>query len=147
MNFAADPVQTQTPQFMDMGLSTINALDEGSGLSTPNDRIRRPTNGAHWRAPNYIFGKTTVVGVNEAKSDYDYNYKTEFQIWRENKEFERQKNSMSQPPLEWTPVGTNKSYSKIKLLESTTVGAKMPDPKPLTLPTKLSKRKEKVQKE
>ena len=35
INFADDPVQTQTPQFMDMGFLTINALDEISGLSTP----------------------------------------------------------------------------------------------------------------
>ena len=29
MNFVGDPVQTQTPQFMDLGLSTINALNWG----------------------------------------------------------------------------------------------------------------------
>ena len=38
--------------------------------------------GAHWSAPNYIFGETTAVGVIEANSDYGYNYKTEFQIWK-----------------------------------------------------------------
>ena len=39
MNFEAGPVQTQTPQLMDLGFSTINALDEISGLSIPNTGI------------------------------------------------------------------------------------------------------------
>ena len=39
MSFAADPVQTKTSEFMDLGFSTINALYEASGLSNPADRI------------------------------------------------------------------------------------------------------------
>ena len=85
MNFTADPVQTQTPQFMDLGYWTINALDKSSGLITRAARIRRTSNGAHCSAPNHVFGETTAVGVSEAKSDHDYNYKTEFRIWKENK--------------------------------------------------------------
>ena len=34
MSFAADLVQTQTLQLMDLGVLTINTLDEISGLST-----------------------------------------------------------------------------------------------------------------
>ena len=82
MNFVADTVQTQTPQFMDLRFSTINALDENSGLVTPATRIRRPNNGAHWSAPNHVSGETIVVRVSEAKSGYEYNYKTEIQIWK-----------------------------------------------------------------
>ena len=33
MNFADDPNQTQTPQFMNLGFLTIKALDESSALS------------------------------------------------------------------------------------------------------------------
>ena len=95
MNFAVDPVQTHTPQFMDLGFSTINALAESSGPSTPDTRILRPTDVSHWNAQYHVFGESTAVGVSEAKSDHDYNYKTEFQIWKENKEFERQFFSMS----------------------------------------------------
>ena len=82
MKFLADTVQTQTPKFTDMGLSTINALDKISGLSTPDTRILRPTCGAHWSTHNRVFGETKAIGVSEAKSDYDYNYKNEFQIWK-----------------------------------------------------------------
>ena len=55
MNFAADPVQTQIPQFIYLGFSIINALDEGSGLSTPATRILMPVYSAHWIAPNHFF--------------------------------------------------------------------------------------------
>ena len=80
MNFAADPVQTQALQFSYMGFSTINALDERSGISTPDTRIRRPTDDTYWSASNHVYGKTTAVGVSEAKSDYDYNYKLSFKF-------------------------------------------------------------------
>ena len=61
-----------------------------------------------------IFLKIIAVGdAVSAKSNY--NYKTDFETWRENQEFERQKNARSQPPF-----------------ESTSVGAKLPDPKKIT---------------
>ena len=67
MNFVGDVIQTQTPQFMDLGLSTINALDESSVLSTPAIRIQRPMYESHWSAPYYFFGEATSVGISEAK--------------------------------------------------------------------------------
>ena len=82
MNLTVDPVQIQTPPFVDFGLSAINALDEGSGLSTPATRIQRPMHGDHWSMPNNIFGETIAVGVSESESYYDYNYKTELQVWK-----------------------------------------------------------------
>ena len=57
MNFTDDPVQIKTPKFMDMRFYTINALDEGSGLNTPDTRIQRPMNGAYWISPNNILVK------------------------------------------------------------------------------------------
>ena len=50
---------------------------------------------------------------------------------------------MSPPTLEWTLVGKNISNTKISNLDSTPVSAKIPYPKPLTLPTEYSKHKEK----
>ena len=57
---------------MDMGFSTINALDEISGLSTPATIIQRPVGGAHWSLPYHIFGEAAVVGMSEVKSYHDY---------------------------------------------------------------------------
>ena len=63
MNFTEDTTQIQTPQLVDLGLSTINDLDEDSGISTPAIIIRRPTNGSHRSALNNMFDKTTAVGL------------------------------------------------------------------------------------
>ena len=63
-----------------------------------------------------------MVGLSQGKSDHDYNYKTDFQIWK-NKEFERKIISRSWRPLESTPVGKKTPDSKISPLELTPVGA------------------------
>ena len=76
MNFAAGRVQTQIPQFVNLGFSTINALDESSGLGTSAAIIQRPTGVSHCRPPNHVFGAVTAVGMSEDKSDYDYTYKS-----------------------------------------------------------------------
>ena len=90
----------------------------------PATRVGRPTDISHESAPNHIFEKITKVRY-EVSAKSDYSYKTDFGIWRENQDLERQNNARSQPTLESTPIG-----------------AKMSDPKTLTLPTDLSKRKE-----
>ena len=95
MNFEDDVVQTKAPQFMDMGILTINTSDEDSVLGTPATRIQSPTDGSHWSTPEHFFGEAAAVGISSEKSDHDYNYKTYFKIWIENKEFERQNISMS----------------------------------------------------
>ena len=46
---------------------------------------------------------------------------------------------MGIPPLDLTLIGTNTTNAKISRLESTPVGMKTPDPKPLTLTTAWSK--------
>ena len=54
---------------------------------------------------------------------------------------------MSPPPLDSTTVGMKRSDAKISPLDFSPVGAKVSDPKTLTLPTELSKPKEKAQKQ
>ena len=50
--------------------------------------------------------------MSEAKSEHDYNLKTEFQIGKDNKEFERENILMSQRPLDSTPIGRNTTNEK-----------------------------------
>ena len=114
MNFVANTVQTQTPQVMDLGLLKANKLDERSGLSTSDTRIRRPTDVSHWIVLDHGFGEATAVVMSGAKSDHDYNYKAEFQIWKYSKEFEQQNIFMSRPPLDSTLIVTNTTNTKIK---------------------------------
>ena len=54
MTLMADPVQTQTPQLVDLGILTINAVDGVSGLITPANRTQRPADGAHWSMYRYF---------------------------------------------------------------------------------------------
>ena len=66
-------VQTQTPQFVDLGLLTINKSEEGSGLSTPATRTRNPVDSSHGSATDHIFEKVTAVRDKvRAKSEYSY---------------------------------------------------------------------------
>ena len=74
---------------MDLGLPSINTLNESGFLGTPDTKIRRSMDGSHWTATDHVFGEATAVGMSEAKSYHDYNYKTYFEIWRGNQEFER----------------------------------------------------------
>ena len=96
MKLTADPVNIPKPQFMDLGISTINALDKSASLWNPATRVGRPTDVTHGRVPDHIFEIVTAVREKvSAKSDYSY--KTDFEIWRENQDSERQKNARSQP--------------------------------------------------
>ena len=72
-----------------MGLPAVNTFNESCVLGTPGTRIRRSMDGSHWTATDHVFGEATAVGMSEAKSYHDYNYKTYFEIWRGNQEFER----------------------------------------------------------
>ena len=80
MNFVNDPVQTQYPHFMDMGILAIHALNESDFLGTSITSIQRLTYGYHWRAPDHVFGEATSVGMSAEKSDNEYSYKTDFGI-------------------------------------------------------------------
>ena len=62
VKFTDDSMQTQTPQYMDLGFSTINSLDESNDLSTPSAIILRPTYGSHWSVPDHVFDEATAVG-------------------------------------------------------------------------------------
>ena len=143
MNFAADPVQTEIPQFTDLGFWTINVLRESSGLRTPSTIIQRPTYGANRSAPNRDIGELAAVGVSEVKSDYTITIKLSFKFGR------RISNLSCNCFGELTTIGLDSywhKHDKCKKshLDLTPVGTKTPDPKTITLPTELSKRKEKA---
>ena len=57
MKFAADTVNISAPQLVNLGLSTINTLDTGASIWTPATIFVRPTNVAHWSAPDHILEK------------------------------------------------------------------------------------------
>ena len=79
---------------MDLRFSTVDALDKYAGIWGPTTRVRRSIDVAHWSAMDNVFGESTVVGY-AVRSKSDYNYKTDFEILRENQEFELQNNARS----------------------------------------------------
>ena len=76
-----------------------------------------------------------------AESDHDYSYKIYFKVGEKTRKIERQKISMSLPPLELTPIGTKKTKATTLHLDSTPIGKKNPDPKPLPRSMNLSNHK------
>ena len=131
MHPTTDPVNPVAQKFVTHGFYTVDALNKGTGIWSHATRVRITSDASHLSAADHSVGKNTTVGNSVgAKSYYsEANYKTDFEIWRENHklQFERKNIQRSQPPLESTPVGV-----------------KTPDPK---IPAKeYSDRKEKAQK-
>ena len=89
MNFSSNFSQIEAPQFVDLGLPAINTFNESGVLGTTDTKIQRSTDGSHWTATDHVFGEATAVVMSEAKSYHNYSYKTFFEIWRGNQEFER----------------------------------------------------------
>ena len=73
MNFANNPVQTQYPRFINMGLPAINTLNESDVLDNPDTRILGPVDGSHFSELDHVFSEATAFGMSAAKSDHDYN--------------------------------------------------------------------------
>ena len=144
MDLVSNVVRTEAPKFVDLGLPEFNTLDEFGIQGTPATRMRRPIYGSHLSVPDHVFGKATEVGMSTARSEQDYSYKTDFDILRGNQDFGCQNISMSPPPLDSAPIGTNMTNGKTSQLESIPIGVKMPEPTPQTRPTEFSKQKVKA---
>ena len=95
----SDTIGTEAPNFVDLGLPAVNALDEFNTFGTPATRIIRLKNGPHWYVPDNVFGKATAVGMSVTRLELDCIYKDDFRNWREYQDFGRQNISMSQPSL------------------------------------------------
>ena len=77
MEFPSNAVGTEAPNFVNLGILAVNTLDEFNTFGTPATRVRSPTTGPHWSAPDHVFVKVTVVGMSGTKSELDYSYKTD----------------------------------------------------------------------
>ena len=75
MNFSSHIIQTEAPQFVDLGLPAVNTSNKFGILGTLATRIRMLEDGSHWSAPDHVFGEATAVIMSVARSDQDYSYK------------------------------------------------------------------------
>ena len=55
IHLTEDPVNSVTPQFVDLGFYTVEALDKGAGIWTPDTIFGGPTDVSHWSALDDIF--------------------------------------------------------------------------------------------
>ena len=78
MDSTSNAVGTGTPNFVYLGLVAVNALDKFNTFGTPATRVRIPTDGPHFSAPNHVFGEATSVGIFRTRSKLDYSYKIGF---------------------------------------------------------------------
>ena len=135
MNLTCDAVLTKNPNFVNLGLSSIQTSDESGFVFISTTRIATPMDGSNWLLPSHFIGEVTADRMIRTGAEQDYNAKTNFVTMRENQDFGCQNNSMSRPPLDSTPLGKNTINGTTSPLNSITVRTKMPEPTPLTLPT------------
>ena len=78
--FLEDPINIPPPQFVALGLSTINKLDKSASFWTSVTRFGWTNNVAHRSTQGNIFETTAVIRDDvSAKSDYNY---LKIEIWR-----------------------------------------------------------------
>ena len=82
MYFTSNAVGTEAPDFLNLGILAVNISDEFNTFGTPDTKVRRPTDGPHWSALDHVFVEAAVVGMSETRSEQNYKYKTDFEIWR-----------------------------------------------------------------
>ena len=140
MNLMRDAVLTERPNFMNLWLSSVHISDELGSVFIPTTRIRMPTDGSNWLLPGHCIGEVTADRVSSTGSEQNYNTKTDFETRRENQDFGRQNNYMSQPPSDSTPLGTNTTNRTTSPNDLIPVGTKTPEPTPLTRPTGFSEK-------
>ena len=76
--------------------------------------------------PDRVFGEATALGMSATKSEIDYSSKPDFQNWRETQDFGRQNISMSPPPLDSSPIGTNTTNGTTSPIDSIPIRKKTP---------------------
>ena len=138
MDLTRDTILTESPNIVNLGLSSVHLSDEIGFVFIPITRVRRPTDGSNLILPVHSIGEVTADRVSRTGSEKKYNSKSDFETRRENQDFGHQNSSMSRPPLDSTPLGTNTTNRTIPPIESFPVGTKLPEPTPLTPPTEFS---------
>ena len=79
MNLTHDAVLTKSPNFVNLGLSSVHTFDEIGSVCIPTSRIGTPEDGFNWILPGHCIGEVTSDRVRRKGSDQNYNAKTDFE--------------------------------------------------------------------
>ena len=69
MNLTHDAVLMESPNFMNLGLSSVHTLDEIGSVFIPTTRIGRPTDGLNWILPGHHIGEVAADRAIRTKSE------------------------------------------------------------------------------
>ena len=136
-NFTCEAVLTKSPNFMDLGISSVHASDELRSFSIPATRIGRAIDGSNWLLSGYLIGEVTADIMSRTRSEQNYSSRTDFETRRENQDIVRKNIFMSRPPLDSTPFGANTTNGTTSPIDLIPVRTKIPDPTPQTVPKYL----------
>ena len=78
-NFRSDTVLSESPNFMDFRLPSVNTTDELGSIFSPTTRIGRPADGSNWFPPGRDISEATADRVSETKAKNHYNLKGKFE--------------------------------------------------------------------
>ena len=98
VNLASDTVLSESPNFMDLGLSSVDTTDELGSVFSPTTRIGLATHGYNWILHIHRISEATADRVSGKKSKHNYDFKSDFGTRiREvlDQDFGRQNDSMS----------------------------------------------------
>ena len=82
VNFTRDAALTKIPNFMNLGLSSVQTSDELGSFNIPATRIRRPTDVSNWLPSGHLIGVVTADRMNRTRSEKNYSSKTYFETRR-----------------------------------------------------------------
>ena len=82
MNFASDTVLSESPNFMDFRMLSVNTTDELGSVFVPTTIIRRPMDGFDWIPPGHFISEDTAYRVSRTKAKNHYNSTNYFETRR-----------------------------------------------------------------
>ena len=76
MNFGSDTVLSESPNFMDFGLSSVNKMDELGSVFFHTNRSGTPMDSSNWLPPGHGISEATADRVSGTKAKNHYNFKS-----------------------------------------------------------------------
>ena len=83
VNFTHYAVGTESPNFMNLGISSVHTSDELRSFIIPDTRITRPVDGSNWILSGHLIGEVTESRMSGMRSEQNYSSKTDFETRRE----------------------------------------------------------------
>ena len=78
MNFASDTVFSKSPNFMDLGLSSVDTTDELRSVFTTTTRIDSENHESYWILRSLCISKSSADRVSSKKEKNHYNIENDF---------------------------------------------------------------------